>query len=133
MDKSESRIQHEIVSWYNNAFCLKHHEPQHFIFSVPNELLGVVLGILTAEGISQRIIKNIQFKLSSLFKSMGLKGGVSDLIILRPGEAIFVEVKTATGIQSPKQKEFQPIVERLGFRYLLVRSLNDFKEKINGF
>lgn len=110
MDKSESRIQYEIVSWYNNAFCLKHHNPQHAIFSVPNE----------SKDRKETMVK----------KSMGLKAGVSDLIILRPGETIFVEVKTATGQQSPKQKEFQSIVEKLGHRYLLVRSLNDFKEKI---
>lgn len=111
MDKSESRIQYEIVSWYNNTFCLKHHDPQHAIFSVPNE----------SKDRNETMIK----------KSMGLKAGVSDLIILRPCETIFVEVKTATGQQSPKQKEFQSIVEKLGYRYLLVRSLNDFKEKIN--
>lgn len=111
MDKSESRIQYEIVSWYNNAFCLKHHSPQHCIFSVPNE----------SKDRKETMVK----------KSMGLKAGVSDLIILRPGETIFVEVKTATGQQSQKQKEFQSIVEKLGYRYLLVRSLNDFKERIN--
>lgn len=131
MDKSESRIQFEIVSWYNNNFCLKFHEPQHAIFSVPNELLGVVLGILTAEGISQRIIKKIQFKLSSLFKAMGLKAGVSDLIIIQPDRVLFVEVKTDTGRQSPKQKEFQSIVELMGYPYLIVRSLEDFKQQIN--
>ena len=113
MDKSEVRIQYEIVSWYNNAFCLKFHEPQHFIFSVPNE---------------SRDRKETMIK-----KSMGLKAGVSDLIIIQPDRVLFVEVKTDTGRQSLKQKEFQNIVERLGFRYLLVRSLNDFKQQINTY
>ena len=45
---------------------------------------------------------------------MGLKAGVSDLIIIQPDRVLFVEVKTDTGRQSPKQKEFQSIVEMMG-------------------
>lgn len=111
MDKSESRIQYEIVSWYNNNFCLKFHDPQHFIFSVPNE----------SKDRKETMIK----------KSMGLKAGVSDLIIIQPDKVLFVEVKTDTGRQSPKQKEFQSIVELMGYPYLIVRSLEDFKQQIN--
>ena len=111
MDKSEARIQFEIVRWYNNTFCLKFHEPQHFIFSVPNE----------SKDRKETMIK----------KSMGLKAGVSDLIIIQPDRVLFVEVKTETGRQSPKQKEFQSVVELMGYPYLIVRSLEDFKQQIN--
>ena len=60
-------------------------------------------------------------------KSLGLIAGVSDLIILTPNQAFFIEVKTPTGRQSEKQKEFQHKVELLGFKYFLVRTLEDFK------
>jgi hypothetical protein len=65
-----------------------------------------------------------------LLKATGVVAGVSDLIIIKPNEVIFVEVKTEIGKQSDKQKEFQQIVETLGFKYLLVRSLEDFKSQI---
>lgn len=110
-EQSEYKIQQQIVMYYRNNFCLNHHSPQHVIFSVPNESKS-----------KKETIQKI---------AIGMLSGVSDLIILRAGETIFVEVKTATGQQSQKQKEFQSIVEKLGYRYLLVRSLNDFKEKIN--
>ena len=108
--KTESKIQQEIVIFYKNSYCLNHHTPQHAIFSVPNE--------------GRSKIETLQKK------AIGMMSGVSDLIILRPGEVIFVEVKTPIGSQSPSQKIFQSIVEALGFRYLLVRSLEDFKSQL---
>lgn len=65
-------------------------------------------------------------------KASGVMPGVSDLIVIIPNKTIYVEVKTETGTQSEKQKEFQQIVEALGFEYYLVRSLDDFN-KINMF
>ncbi len=40
-------------------------------------------------------------------------------------QAVFIEVKDATGKQSPAQIEFQKYVEGLGHRYLLARSVVD--------
>ena len=106
--KTESKIQQEIVIWYNNNYCLKNHSPQHTIFSVPNESKS---------------------KKETLQKmAIGMRAGVSDLIILQPNKTIFVEVKTEIGKQSPKQKEFENIVKNLGFEYYLVRSLEEFKK-----
>jgi hypothetical protein len=82
------------------------------IFSVPN-------------GGSRNIIE------AKKLKSTGLMAGVSDLIVLKPnGETIFVEIKTDVGIQSLVQIKFQNKVEELGFKYFVVRSLDDFKELI---
>lgn len=108
--QSESKIQQSIFKWYHNSFCLKHHDPQNIIFSVPNESSNV---------------KEQMYK-----KSLGLIAGVSDLIVITQTEVIFVEVKTQTGRQSKTQKEFQFKVEALGYKYLLVRSLEDFKKMI---
>ena len=104
----EDVIQAEIFKWYNNNFCLKGHEPECIIFSVPNG--GT---------------RNPREAL--LLKATGVVAGVSDLIIIRQNEVIFVEVKTEIGKQSDKQKEFQKTVENLGFKYILVRSLEEFK------
>ena len=54
-------------------------------------------------------------------KREGMLSGVSDLIILLPKRAIFVEIKNPNGKgrQSPAQKEFQDTVTNLGFEYFI--------------
>ena len=86
---SEAKIQQEIVVWFKNNYCLKHHNNRCCIFSVPNEA-GY---------------KNRNFKLT------GMMPGVSDLIIVIPNKTIYIELKTETGRQSPKQKEFEEIIK----------------------
>ena len=110
---TEEKIQYQIVEYFNNTFCLKFHNPRYCIFSVPNDTTDV---------------RELMRK-----KSTGLKAGVSDLIVLLPNRCLFFEVKTTTGIQSEKQKEFQQQVEDLGFEYFLVRSLFDFQKIISIF
>jgi hypothetical protein len=56
--------------------------------------------------------------------------GVSDLIVVLNGKTIFVELKTETGIQSEKQKEFETKVKQLNQEYYLIRSLEQFKNEI---
>lgn len=63
--------------------------------------------------------------------AIGLLPGASDLIVIHFGIVLFVEVKTETGTQSSKQKEFEQRVILLGLKYFLVRSLADFKNIIN--
>ena len=112
-EKTEAKIQSEIVAWFNNEYCLKFHNPRYCIFSVPNDT------------------ENKEETMRKL--ATGLKSGASDLIVLFPNRAVFCEVKTPTGVQSEAQKEFQKQVENLGFEYILVRSLLDFQNKINKY
>ena len=65
-------------------------------------------------------------------KAVGLVAGVSDTILLWRGRALLIEFKTPTGRQSAKQKEWQARVEAAGFRYYIVRSVEDFKQLIEG-
>ena len=109
--QKEAKIQQEIYQWFNNNYCLSNHNPRCYIFSVPNESAN---------------IKEAMYK-----KSIGLRKGVSDLIILLPSKTIFVEVKTDIGRQSEEQKNFEKIVNDLGFDYILVRSLEEFIQKIS--
>ena len=104
MDKSEARIQMEIVMWFRS-----HHNRTGLMFAVPNETSNV---------------KELMAK-----KATGLLPGVSDLVVLlEGGRVLFVEVKTLTNKQQPNQIKFQDNCERLGFNYFVVRSLNEFKE-----
>ena len=57
------------------------------------------------------------------------KKGVPDIfLMLRNGRMIFIEVKTASGSLSEHQIEFQKECKRLGFEYLVARSLDDVLE-----
>lgn len=57
--------------------------------------------------------------------------GESDLTLFcHGGRTIFIEVKTPTGRQSKQQKRFQAAVERLGFEYIIMRSVKDAEQYI---
>lgn len=104
--KSEDKIQQEIVMWYRNNNL----NNNNIIFSVPNE---------------GKSAKEQMFK-----KATGLMSGVSDLICINNGEVLFVECKDFKGKQSEKQKDFQKTIELQGFKYHLVRSLEEFQKII---
>jgi len=67
------------------------------------------------------------------FFNTGLPEGFSDLLVLgNKGDAYFIEVKSKTGKQRPCQKEFQDIVTKRGFKYILARSVDDVKNALYG-
>ena len=110
MTLAESRIQQEIVMWFRNNYCRVGLVPRCVIFSVPNEGQNEV-----------EQMRKVQ---------TGLMAGASDLIVIMPNVTIYVECKDDKGSQSDEQIVFQELVEALGFRYVLVRSLDDFKSVI---
>lgn len=70
------------------------------------------------------------------FKAMGVRAGFPDLIlcIARQGyHGLFVELKTAKGRQSDNQKYYQAVLEEQGYKYVVVRSIEDFIETINEY
>ena len=106
---TESKIQQQIVEYFNNTYCLKNHNPRGLIFSIPNGGTRNKLEAIT-------------------LKATGLLAGVSDLIVILPNKKlIFVEIKTDIGKMSDKQIDFKKRVEALGFEYLLIKSLYEFK------
>jgi hypothetical protein len=108
----EDRLQAEIVAWFNNQYCLKHHNPRCLIFAIPN-------------GGNRNKIEAMKFK------ATGLLAGASDLVVILPNFVAFVELKTDLGIQSEVQKDFQNRVDALGFEYIIIKSLEQFKQWLN--
>ena len=96
---TENKTQQEMVQWFRNNYCLKHHNPRYCIFAVPND---------------SKDAKEQMRKVST-----GLLAGVSDFIVLGKGITSFFEVKTLTGVQSEKQKDFEKQVTDLGFNYYI--------------
>jgi hypothetical protein len=110
---TEDQLQAQIYTYYNNNYCLKNQNPRGIIFSVPN---GGTRFVVEAKKLKQT----------------GLLSGVSDLILITPkGKAIFLELKTQTGKQSDSQKDFEIRIKNLGYKYYIIRTLEEFKELIN--
>ncbi len=112
----EGKIQAECVLWFNNNY------PQFrkTLFHVPNE--------------NDRSDSNmIQ---GAIRKSLGVVAGVADLLFLvsRGGyHGLCIEMKDERGTQKPAQKEWQAIIEAQGFKYVICRSLEQFKITITEY
>lgn len=112
----EGRIQSSCVAWFWNTY------PQYreLYFCVPNE---------NAREDSNAITGAIR-------RASGVVKGVSDTILfLARGKyhALCVEFKTDIGRQSDAQRLWQSKVEAQGFRYEVVRSLEEFKKLIKEY
>lgn len=116
---SEAFIQQEIVTYFNNKYCLNIYEKPLIIFSVPN-------------GISIPIPPKDKARVLDQLKKLGMRNGISDLIIQGAcGRIVNVEVKNDTGVQSDSQKEIEAKINALGGVYILVHSLEEFQQKIS--
>lgn len=100
--KPEESIQRQIVQYLELMGI--------FFFSVPNENAGGGKGAMIR---------------MQMYRAMGLRPGVSDLVVILPSRIVFLEVKTATGRQSEHQRRFEARVKELGFEYYVVRSVDD--------
>lgn len=66
-------------------------------------------------------------ELAAKRKDIEIKKGASDVIVVLINKVLFCELKVGRNGQSDAQKDFQKLVESLGFKYYLIRSLNEFK------
>lgn len=103
-ERPEFYIQKDIVSWFRTEY------PEFLIFSCPNEAT---------------------YRRREYFHSIGMLSGVSDLIVVTDKRVLFIECKAPQGKQSTEQRQYQSIVETLGYHYYIVRSLDQFKEIIS--
>ncbi len=70
------------------------------------------------------------------FKQMGTQAGFPDLILLVAANgyhALLLELKTRTGRQQDSQKDYQKRVEEQGYRYVVIRSFDQFRETIKDY
>lgn len=59
------------------------------------------------------------------------KKGAPDLILCKDGEWIGCEIKTQAGRQSDYQKQAELEIKKAGGKYYIIRSLEEFIEKIS--
>lgn len=55
----------------------------------------------------------------------GCLAGVSDLVVVTKKQPYFIEIKANKGKQQPSQEDFQEEIEKLGYTYLVWRSIED--------
>jgi hypothetical protein len=59
----------------------------------------------------------------TVLQGLGAHPGISDLIGVKDGHVVFIEIKTETGRQSEKQVSFEENVKSHGGNYIVLRSL----------
>jgi len=112
----ESKLQQSCVQWFNIQY------PQYWLFSVKNS------SKMGGKKIKTKYGKEIPFE-AIIAKREGLKSGVADLqLLFGNGEfySLFIELKTKVGKQSESQKEFEDYCNRNKYKYIVVRSLDEF-------
>lgn len=115
----EQVIQQECFNWFNNTYCLRHHNPRLIIHSVPN---GIPIPLEDKE----------RARALDLLHKTGMVNGISDLIIHGvKGRCIMPECKTETGKQSDAQIEIEKRVIALQGHYFVFRNLIEFQTKIS--
>ena len=111
----ESAIQRTCVTW----FRLQYPSIGRLLFAVPNG------------GARNRTE-------AAIMKGEGVTAGVSDLILLFPcsgyhGLCIELKTKNRTSKQTETQKEWQGLVEREGYKYIVCRSFDEFQHEIENY
>lgn len=104
-NQPERNLQANCVEWFRKTY------PNLFIFAVPNG--------------GSRNSREAHF-----LRLSGATAGVSDLIAVGNGKVLFIEMKVGKGRQSEYQKNFQSFVERLGHRYVICRSIQQFIKEV---
>lgn len=95
------------------------------------QIQNAIRAVLSEIGIVRR--NNVGTYLTPYGKPIviGIPGEPDLTLFTKTGETIFIEIKTPTGRQSDKQKHFQKVVESYGFRYMIMRSVEDAKKLIS--
>lgn len=127
MKHSESRLQRACITWF------RHQHPKLTIFAIPNGgKRGVIeASIMKGEGVLAGV--------ADLFLAVGKRTEVSTLKAHSNGQHLvynhgyFIEMKIGNGKQTEHQKSFQKAVEEQGYKYSVVRSLDEFISVINEY
>ncbi len=113
MSNEEHNIQVACVRW----FAYQYPEMKGLLFAVPNG------------GRRDRVT-------GAKLKAEGVVAGVSDLLLLVQSKgfgALCIEMKTEKGRQTDEQKAWQKAVERMGYRYVVCRSFDDFEREVKNY
>jgi len=109
MKNIESQIQQQCVTWF------KYQYPKLLLCSFP---MGGFRSKITG----------------AILKAEGAVAGSPDLFLFYPTKefhGLAIEMKTQKGVQSQSQKLWQKIAEYYGYKYVICRSLDEFRSQID--
>lgn len=107
MKQLEERIQEDCYLWFHNTYP---------------KLRGLLCYNLNNSSNRVQGAKN---------KGMGLQEGRSDMVFYFNAKAYMIEFKTEEGAQSPSQLKWEQSIRSQGFKYIVVRSKEEFMLLIN--
>lgn len=110
MRHEESRLQQACIQWFRLQF--------------PDLALNI---FAIGNGGFRRLSE------ARIMKAEGVTAGVADIQIVYPNDeyhGLFIEFKTQKGRQQQSQRDFQRAVERVGYRYVIVRDIDTFIETV---
>lgn len=109
--KSEDQFQAACVKWFDETF----YNHRRMLFAIPNG--GARDG-----------------RTASILNATGVRPGVADLCLVLPeGKVVWIEMKLPNGRQSPDQVSWEAMLDEREHLYLVVRSMEDFKQLILQF
>lgn len=109
----EHKLQVSMMNWFRLQYPSMHHN----LFAIPN---GGRRDAITGRRL----------------KEEGVLAGVSDLIFLKRNRhygALLIETKTRKGTQRNSQKEWESKITEDGYKYVVVRSLDEFIKVVNDY
>ena len=101
--------------------------PDLVMFQVPNEAIAKTASFFLPYKVPSKVVSDVSKKAYSQFRNTGFLKGVSDAIIVAKDKVVFVEFKLPGEKQRPEQIRFQERVEKLGHEYVVIYSLEQFK------
>lgn len=113
MKHQESKLQQACVRW----FRYQHPKLVKNLFACPN---GSRRDAVTG----------------AILKAEGVVAGVADLLLLVPNSkyhGLCIEMKWDRGRQSPEQMAWEDAVTAQGYRYAVIRTIEDFVAEVNGY
>jgi Holliday junction resolvase len=87
---------------------------------------------LTETDIRRQVTDYLQLRQYFCFyvlQGLGAYKGIPDLIAVKDGRVLFIELKTPRGRQSEYQRKFQANLEAAGGEYVLCRGVDDLQER----
>jgi len=127
MNHEESKLQQQCVAWFRAQY------PQYAM------LLTHPINEGSGHSTTDR-------RRQGIHKAEGAVAGVPDLILFMPSvysdsegknglvcHGLGIEMKTKDGRLSQSQKNYQKMLEAAWYKYVVVRSLEDFRDIVNGY
>mgnify|MGYP003348162679 FL=1 len=131
--QSESQLQQNCVKWFRYQYP----ELRKNLFAIPN---GGIRNIATARRLKG---EGVVAGVADMFLAVGkdVSGNLCFEILqenglrdyLRGFHGLFIEMKYGYGKQTPEQFEFEMAVNTQGYKYVVCRTFDEFKEKIEEY